>query len=94
MRTNFNSNSLYQSPFIQEYERVEKLVEGVATVTYEPVVYPEFPDSRDYSLESMLKAGIDPAGISINVGANSRLDSMDEFVSISAQADSILNSNE
>lgn len=98
----FNYELNQASPVIDDYVQVEKNdSDGVRYVVYEKFDYPKFQSSNgtviDWSLQSLLKAGISP-NFSIHTGNNTRMEGFSSILDASAVADSILaeisNSNE
>lgn len=79
---------------LPEYSLKIVELDGAETPTWVPAVYPNFPDFRDYSTESMLKAGVDPGSIHVNTQSGDRLDGGSTVAAFAAEAESILNSSE
>ena len=83
-----------QSPVQPDYNRVVQYdEEGNEIVTYEEVDYPKVQASlgswTDWSLNTLLKAGINP-DFGIHTGNPTRLEGVDMIADLSAQADAIL----
>lgn len=92
----FDRSKVYASSVKEDLQRVVNYdSDGVEYVTYEPVDYKKIIDSHgsvsDWSLDTLLKAGIDPA-FPIHTGLSTRLDGVSVINELSAQADSILSS--
>lgn len=96
IRKYFDSEVSVSSPVVDDYFRVVNYDEnGHEFITYEKEDYPKFQSSlgfaSDWSLDSLVKAGISP-DFGISTGYASRSDGLDDLASISNIADSILNS--
>ena len=86
-----------QSPIQDDYNRVVNYDElGNEYVSYEKVNYPELQASlgswSDWSLNSLLAAGIDPA-FGIHTGNPTRLEGLDSLNQMISDVDSLLNEN-
>lgn len=83
-----------QSPVQDDYNRVVNYDEaGKEYISYEKVNYPKLQASLgsylDWSLQSLMKAGIDPA-FPIHTGNPTRLEGIDELSDIVADLDNAL----
>lgn len=89
----FNPNIDQRSPVIGDLERVVSVDEhGNEYVTWNEVDYSKLQKSlgsvNDWSLQSLLKAGIDPA-FSIHTGYNTRLDGLNSLSAFEAESENI-----
>lgn len=87
----FDKKSCHGTPIQVDMARVVKYDEdGTEFVTYEKVDYPKIVASNgnvaDWSLESLLKAGVNP-GFSIHTGFNTRLEGLD---TLNSAADALI----
>lgn len=83
-----------RSPVQPDFKRVVNIDdEGNEFITYEEIDYPKYQKSlgsvADWSLESLLKAGIDP-GFPIHTGYNTRLEGVDDVNSMIDEIDAML----
>ena len=86
-----------QSPLQEDFDRHVNIDEnGNEYITYTKVDYPSIQKShgsfKDWSLNALLAAGIDPA-ISIHTGAPTRLDGLQELSNISSDVDAYFAEN-
>lgn len=94
-KTHFNYELNQNSPIMGDLERVVKRDEnGAEVIAFEEVNYPLMLKTRPtveyYSLEAMLKAGVNP-NVPIHTGLNSRLEGADDA---QVMAETILNAFE
>lgn len=92
----FDRSKVYVSSVKEDLQRtVNYDSDGAEYITYEPVDYKKIIDSNgsisDWSLQSLIKAGIDPA-FPVHTGLNTRLEGASIVNELSAQADAILSS--
>lgn len=89
----FNYSGAFKSPVIDDFERVEKRSDDSVDVVYQKVDYPSVQQSHgkvtDWSLNSLLKAGVNPQ-FSIHTGFGTRLEGVSELQKLSAVADAVL----
>lgn len=83
-----------ESPVQSDFSRVEKFDElGNSYISYEPFDYPSHQASlgiwNDWSLDSLLKAGINP-NFPIHTGFGTRLEGLSVVDEFSSAADKIL----
>lgn len=93
LEQNFNYSLDPSCPVIPDLERVVNYdSDGNEYITFQEVDYPSIQQSHgswsDWSLESLLKAGIDPA-FSIHTGYNTRLAGLDDVNQILSDVDSL-----
>lgn len=90
----FDESVNQSSPIQKDYKRVVNYdKDGNEIITYEEVDYPSLQESlglvSDWSLDSLLKAGINPQ-FAIHTGNPTRLEGIDYVNEASALADEIL----
>lgn len=93
----FDANVNQCSPLTEDLQRVVKYDEdGNEYVTYEPIDYAALQKSlglvTNWSLDSLLKAGIDPS-FPIHTGYNTRLEGIGDIEAMATAADAILSEN-
>lgn len=86
-----------ESPVQKDYDRkVNYDEDGNEIITYEEVDYPTLQQSLGtwdmWSLNSLMKAGIDPA-FPIHTGYNTRLDGINDLQQVDGWVDELLNSS-
>lgn len=86
------------SPVRDDFERVVNVDEdGVEHITYEKVDYPSYQkslgDASVWSLESLLKAGINP-NFNISTSFGTRLDGINTIQQAQAYVDKLVSDNE
>lgn len=94
LKAYFNDTVNQCSPSRGDVQRVVNYDEdGNEYITYEPIDYPALLASRgsvsDWSLDSLLKAGIDPK-FGVHTGLNTRLEGVSIVDSFAAAADTML----
>lgn len=100
LHSQFDYKLSQDSPYVEDYRRVSNFdKDGVEVVTYVEKDFPSIVKSHgkvsDWSLTSMVKAGIDPSSFHVQTSSATRLDSFNELSSWSQAVDSVLNeSNE
>lgn len=92
---NFNYDLDQRSPVVADYERSEKVADdGSIFVVYEKVDYSSIQashgDARDWSLDSLFKAGINPQSFAIHTGFNTRLEGVNILNEFASQIDAVL----
>lgn len=92
---NFNYDLDQRSPVVVDYQRTEKVAEdGSTSVVFEKVDYPSIQashgDARDWSLDSMFKAGVNPQSFAIHTGFNTRLEGVNILNEFASQIDAAL----
>lgn len=90
----FNPKVNQQSPVQEDYSRkVDYDEEGNEYITYVKVDYPKIQQSlgsvKDWSLDALLKAGIDPA-FPIHTGNPTRLEGLNELDRFAQFADELI----
>lgn len=96
LKKNFSYTIDQCSPVQEDFSRkVQYDDEGKEFISYLPVDYPALQKSHgfvtDWSLEALLKAGINP-NFPISTGLNTRLEGVDVLSQFESLADSILSS--
>lgn len=91
----FNYDLDQSSPVVDDYMRkVNYDEDGNEFITFEKVDYPKLQKSlgsaKDWSLEALLKAGIDPK-FGIHTGNPTRIEGLGELDAFTVAADTILN---
>lgn len=94
LKAYFDSSINQCSPVSKDFVRVQNFDEnGNEYITYEEFDYPTYQKSlgsvQDWSLDSLMKAGINPA-FPIHTGLNTRLEGVDVINDIASIADAIL----
>lgn len=95
LNSQFNPAVCQNSPYIEDVRRVVYYDEdGNELVTWEPVDYPSIVKKHgtvsDWTLNALLKAGINPASMKIHTTAGTRLEGVNAVQDFSAAADAIL----
>lgn len=93
----FSPDLVFPSPVQKTYDQVSDFVDGVEVRSFVEVDYPKIVASHgsvvDWSLESLVKAGINPS-FAIRTSSTSRLDDASSVSSLNSVVDSILNFSE
>lgn len=93
---NFSYDIDQHSPVLEDVSRIVQYDEdGNELVSYLPIDYPKiqasFGSVLDWSLDALLKAGINP-NFPIHTGLNTRLEGVDVVAQYAAFAEDVLNS--
>lgn len=96
LKSQFDCKLSQDSPYVPDYRRVSNFdKDGVEVVTYVEKDFPSIVKSHgkadDWSLSSMIQAGIDPSSLRVNTSASTRLDSFNDISAWNQAIDNALN---